>query len=75
MIENPHNLSAFDKLPKMHADREREFELKRIEAETVAAREKWETYAGVNHKLSMKHEPLTSKVPHLYMRGEKREEK
>lgn len=69
MIENPHNLSSFDKRPRMHADRTREFEKRDIEAATVAARENWEW----SHKLSMTHEPLTGKVPHLYTKGEKRE--
>ena len=38
---NPHGLSDFDKRPKAIAERERMLEAKRIEAETVAAREKW----------------------------------
>jgi len=38
---NPHGLSEFDKGPKMHSDRERMLEAKKIEADTVAAREKF----------------------------------
>ena len=41
-IVNPHGLSEFDKRPKAIAERERMLEAKRIEAETVAAREKWQ---------------------------------
>ena len=40
-MENPHGLSEFDKRPKAIAERESMLEAKRIEAETVAAREKW----------------------------------
>ena len=69
MIENPHNLSAFDKRPKAIAEKQRLLEDKAKEAATVAAREKWEW----SHKLAMKHETLSSKVPHLYMKGQKRE--
>mmetsp|Transcript_40149 Transcript_40149/g.52616 ORF Transcript_40149/g.52616 Transcript_40149/m.52616 type:complete len:135 (+) Transcript_40149:2267-2671(+) len=68
-IENPHNLSAFDKRPKAIAEKERLMEARRIEADTVAAREKWEW----SHKLAMKHQTVSSKVPHLYMKGQKRE--
>ena len=39
---NPHGLSEFDKRPRAIADRVRMLEAKKIEADTVAAREKWE---------------------------------
>lgn len=64
-IENPHNLSAFDKRPKAIAERVQMLEAKRIEAETVAAREPWLW----SHKLAMKHQPLSSKVPDHYAHG------
>lgn len=51
MIENPHNLSAFDKRPKAIAEKQRLLEDKAKEAATVAARENWEW----SHKLAMKH--------------------
>ena len=40
-IENPHKLSAFDTRPKAISERERMLQAKKIEADTVAAREKW----------------------------------
>ena len=70
-MENPHGLSAFDTKPKAIAERARMLEAKRIEAETVAAREKWQW----SHKLAPKHQVLASKVPELYIKGQKREEK
>ena len=69
MIENLHNLSAFNKKPKAISEKQRLLEAKRIEADTVAAREKWEW----SHKLAMKYQQISSKVPHLYLRGEKAE--
>ena len=68
-IENPHKLSAFDTRPKAIAERQRMLEEKQKEADTVAARDKWQW----SHKLAPTHEPLTSKVPHHYMRKEQRE--
>ena len=68
-IENPHKLSAFDTRPKAISERERMLQAKKIEADTVAAREKW----SWSHKLAPKHEPVSSKVPFLYMKKEQRE--
>ena len=51
IIDNPHNMSEFDKKPKAIEEKKRLLESKRIEIETVAAREKWEW----SHKLAMKH--------------------
>ena len=44
-------MSEFDKKPKAIEEKKRLLESKRIEIETVAAREKWEW----SHKLAMKH--------------------
>ena len=68
-IENPHGLSVFDKRPKAIAEHAAKLEARRVEAETVAARERWEW----SHKLAPKHQPLSSNVPHLYTKGQKRE--
>ena len=68
-IENPHNLSVFDKRPKAIREHAQMMEDRRKEAETVAARDKWEW----SHKLAMSHQTISSKVPHLYMQGQKRE--
>ena len=61
-MENPHGLSEFDKRPKAIAQRVQMLEAKRIEAETVAAREKWQW----SHESAPKYQPLNAKVPHLY---------
>lgn len=63
-IENPHGLSEFDKRPKAIAERARMLEAKQKEAETVAAREKWEW----SHKLAPGYQPMASKVPDHYAR-------
>ena len=64
-MENPHGLSAFDKRPRAIADRERMLEAKKIEADTVAAREKWEW----SYKLAQGYQPMSSKVPDHYAKG------
>lgn len=64
---NPHGLSEFDKRPKAIAERERMLEAKRIEAETVAARDKWQW----SHKLAEKYQPVSSLVPDHYAHGQK----
>jgi hypothetical protein len=42
---------------------------KKIEAEIVASREKWEW----SHKLAPSYQPMSSKVPDHYARGKKQE--
>ena len=64
-MENPHGLSEFDKRPRAIADRERMLEAKKIEADTVAAREKWEW----SYKLAPGYQPMSSKVPDHYAKG------
>ena len=66
---NQHGLSEFDKRPKAIAERERMLEAKRIEAETVAAREKW----SWSHTLAEKYQPVSSLVPDHYARNQKKE--
>ena len=68
-MENPHGLSEFDKRPKAIAERERMLEAKRVEAETVAAREKWQW----SHTLAEKYQPVSGLVPDHYARGQKKE--
>ena len=68
-IENPHGLSSFDTRPKAIADRVRMLEAKKIEADIVAAREKWQW----SHKLAPVYLPLSSKVSDHYAHGKKTE--
>jgi len=58
-------LSVFNTKPKAKFEHDQMMEARRIEAETVAAREKWEW----SHKLALKHQTMASKVPHLYTKG------
>jgi hypothetical protein len=69
MIENPHNLTAFDKRPKAHFEREKWLEATAKERATVAARDRWEW----SHKLAGKEQPVSSKVPDHYAHGKKTE--
>ena len=62
---NPHGLSDFDKQPKSIPDRVRMLEAKAKESATVAARDKWEW----SYKLSLRHQPVSSKVPDHYAKG------
>lgn len=68
-IENPHALSVFDTKPKHYAEKAQMLAAKKIEADIVASREKWEW----SHKLAPSYQPMSSKVPDHYARGKKQE--
>jgi len=50
MMENPHGLSDFDKLPRFHADKSRARNALSIEAEGLADKELWERNLPTNHR-------------------------
>ena len=49
-IDNPHALSEFNKLPKMHEEKFRKQEAKRMEAEGLAGKTAWERNHPRNHR-------------------------
>jgi hypothetical protein len=49
-IDNPHGLSEFNKLPKMHEELYNKREAKRIEAEGLAGQANWERNHPRNHR-------------------------
>ena len=68
-MENPHGLSAFEKKPKFHFEKEQEREKKRVEAQGLEGKEHWVR----SHVLPATYVPISQELGDKYAKGVKKE--